>query len=79
MSFDEYDTLIDRLNDNSFKCEDWWPTVEEIKEKIEPDLQKNLEFLIWIMETAQPPETEEQKASKKYINDLLIKHIKLTD
>lgn len=79
ISFDDYDILTERLNNNNFKCGDWWPTIEEIKTYIEPNLNKNLEFLIWITETADTPRTEEQKASKKYINNLLIKTLKLTD
>ena len=79
MSFTEYDILADRLSKNNFKCGPWWPTVEEIQTMIEPNLNKYLEFLIWILETAEKPETEEQKESKKYINKLLIKSLKLTD
>lgn len=79
MSFDDYDVLTERLNDNTFKCGDWWPTIEEIKTYIEPHLSKNLEFLIWITETADTPQTDEERASKKYINNLLIKNLKLTD
>jgi hypothetical protein len=79
MSFDDYDNLVDRLTDNSFKCGDWWPTVEEIQENIEPYFNKNIEFLIWILETATPPRNEEEKRSKKYINNLLIKNLKMTD
>ena len=79
MSFDDYDILVERLTDNSFKCEDWWPTIEEIQTYIEPNVGKNIEFLIWILETSTPPETPEQKESKKYINNLLIKTLKMTD
>lgn len=79
MSFDDYDTLVDRLVDNCFKAEDWWPTVEEIQKYIEPNVNKNIEFLLWILETADTPITDEQKASKKYINNLLIKTLKITD
>jgi len=79
MSFEEYDILADRVSQNTFKCGDWWPTVEEIKEKIEPNVNKYIEFLIWILETADAPETPEQKESKKYINNLLIKTLKFVD
>ena len=49
MSFDDYDTLTERLNNNNFKCGDWWPTIEEVQKYIEPNLNKNLEFLIDLM------------------------------
>ncbi len=79
MTFDELDILYNRLGNNNFKCGDWWPTVEEIKTYIEPHLNKNLEFLIWITETADAPKTEAEKESRKYINNLLIKTLKLTE
>lgn len=79
LSFEEYDILVERLNDNDFKCGDWWPTVEEIKTRIEPNFNKYIEFLLWITETAEEPQTEEQKESKKYINSLLRKNLKLVD
>ena len=54
-------------------------TVEEIKEKIGDDISGNIEFLIWILETNSEPETDEEAASKKYINKLLIQNLKLYD
>lgn len=79
ITFEELDKLNERLNDNSFKCGDWYPTIEEIKEYIEPNINKNLEFLCWILETAEPPVTKEQIESKKYINKLLIKYLKIVE
>lgn len=79
MSFNELDALYDRVGNNNFKCGDWWPTVEEIQTYIEPQLNKNIEFLCWILETADPPETPQQQESKKYINRLLIKTLKITE
>lgn len=79
MSFDEYDLLADRVSKNNFKCGDWWPTVEEIKTRIEPNVGKYIEFLVWILETADMPETKEQKESKNYINKLLINNLKLVN
>ena len=33
MTFTEYDELVDRLHENKYSCDDWWPTPDEIKEK----------------------------------------------
>lgn len=78
MSFSELDALCNRVGDNSYKCGDWWPTIEEIKTYIEPNLSKHVEFLCWILETADAPVTKEQIESKKYINALLIRSIHVT-
>lgn len=79
MTFDDYDKLCDRIRENPYQCVDWWPTPEELKERIGDDINPNIEFLIWILETNLPPETEEEKESKKYINKLLINNLKLYD
>ena len=78
-TFDEFDILCDRLSNSNFRCENWWPTVEEIQTYIEPNINKNIEFLCWIIETASPPQTAEEKKSKTYINKLLIKTLKMVD
>ena len=54
-----------------FKCGNWWPSIYDIKTKLEPKLEQNLEFLIWIEETADAPTTQEQKESQEYIRNLL--------
>lgn len=79
LTFDEYDKIEKRVCDNSFKADGWWPTVEEIKTKIEPDFSKNIEFLIWIISTNTPPQNPEEVASKNYINALLRKRLNLVE
>ena len=79
LSFDKYDKLIDRLNKIPFKCGSYWPPKEKIDELIEEDLEKNLEFLLWIIETADGPVTKEEEESKKYINSILYQNVKLHD
>ena len=76
---DELDALYERIGDNQFRAYDWWPTVEELKAYVAPKPEKYMEFLIWILETADDPETPEEEASKKYINKLLRNMIKIKD
>ena len=79
MTMDELDALYERIGSNSFRAYDWWPTVEELKTYVEPHPEPFIEFLIWILETADDPETPEEEESKKYINRLLIKLLKIKD
>lgn len=79
MTFTEYDELVDRLHENKYSCDDWWPTPDELKEKMGGEINTNIPFLVWIMETNNPPETEEEKESYKYINKLLRENLKLYD
>jgi len=79
MTFDEYDALVDRLQENTYQCDDWWPTKAELKEKIGSDINSYISFLIWILETNGEPGTEEEIESKRYINKLLRENLKLYD
>ncbi len=79
MTFDEYDDLVDRLHENKYACDDWWPSPDEIKEKMGGEINANIPLLLWIVETNNPPETEEEKESYKYINKLLRDNLKLYD
>lgn len=79
LTFEKYDKLIDRLNNIPLKCGAFWPTKEQVDEILEEGIEKNMEFLLWILETADEPKTEEEIESKKYINSILCQNIKLYD
>lgn len=79
ISFEKYDILCDRFQHSSFRCGNWWPSIKEIQENIEPKAEQYLEFLIWIVETANDPTTPEQKESRSYINNLLNRTLVFTD
>ena len=71
LTMEQYIAMCDRYEAAEFKCEDWWPTVREIQTRIEPKVEQNLEFLIWVAETAPYPKTPAQHESRNYINKLL--------
>lgn len=73
----ELDKLCDDFEDMSFKADAWWPSIEEIKEYIEPKLKTMLPFAIWITETANKPETEEEIQSKKYLLRLIYDNVNI--
>lgn len=71
--------MCDRFDEASFKCGNYYPTIQEIKTYLEPKLDQNLEFLIWISETAGEPSNPDEVDSRTYINDLLNKTLKILD
>lgn len=75
LSYDDIDALCERISDNKYKCGAWWPSLEEIKTKIEPDMDANIEFAIWISETAEEPVTDAQKEASTYLRSLIYKHL----
>lgn len=73
LTYDNYEAMCLRYEEAPFKCGSWWPSIIDIKTKLEPKLEQNLEFLIWIEETADRPRTPEEKESQEYISKLLRK------
>lgn len=79
ITFDEFAAMCDRFDEADFKAGHWWPTMDEIKTKIEPKIKDMLEFAIWIVETAEPPKNDEEKEARTYLNNLINKNLKFKD
>lgn len=76
---DKFFAMCDRFDAASFKCGNFWPSIHDIQEYIEPNIEQNLDFLIWISETAGEPSNPDEVDSRTYINELIQKHLVLTD
>lgn len=79
MTFDEYDALIEKLEKISYKPEGYYPTVQEIKDNLEPEFDKNFDYIVWLTECNENPDTEEGILARNYLNRLLIKKLVLVD
>lgn len=79
MTFDEYDALIEKLEKISYKPERYYPTVQEIKDNLEPEFDKNFDYIVWLTECNENPDTEEGILARNYLNRLLIKKLVLVD
>ena len=79
MTFDEYDSLIEKLEKISYKPEGYYPTVQEIKDNLEPEFDKNFDYIVWLTECNENPDTEEGILARNYLNRLLIKKLVLVD
>ena len=79
ITFNELDALCNRLEEMPFKCGYCWPTLEQIEKYLATNPKKNMEFMIWITETASEPKTEEEKMAKKRLLKLINKNITIKD
>ena len=70
------DKLCEDFEKMNYKAGAWWPTVEEINTKIAPRITEKMPFAIWILETAEPPQTDEEKASRKLLSQLVYENVK---
>ena len=69
------DKLCDDFEQMQYKAGAWWPTIEEINSKLIPVINEKIAFAIWIIETANPPQTEDEKESRKLLSRLIYEHL----
>lgn len=82
LTFDKYDELCEELEALPYHSSGWWPSPDEIREKIRcnaSSVKENFEFFLWLLETNLPPETKEEEESKRFINKLLTKNLNLKE
>lgn len=78
MTFDDYEKEIDFLSSIGYMPEGFWPTVEEIRCEIEPEIRKNLLYLIWLSELNPTDNlSKENRESFRYIKKLLNSNLEL--
>lgn len=80
LTFQQYDRMVENIKKTDMQPEGFWPTIAQIQAEIEPNIRKNLPFLIWLTEY-NPAETlsPEDAKSRKYILKLLYKNLELFD
>lgn len=82
MSFDKYDRVIDKLSRMDYQCRDegtYYPTIRDLTEKLRVKTKIDIEFLEWLLLTNDPPETDEEKESVKFIRHILYNNLMLVD
>ena len=75
---DALDEMCENFENMRYKAKAWWPTVEDIRTKMEPKIKDQIAFAIWITETADNPKTDEEKEAKKYLLRLIYKNLKVS-
>lgn len=76
-SYDDYDRLEEIFERMSFKADEYVPTMDELKNEVEPNIQKYIKFLLWVDLTGI--KTEENSLERKEIQRLLREYLVLTE
>ena len=69
------DKLCDDFEEITYRAGAWWHSVKDIKTKLEPRIKEKMAFAIWIVETANSPQTDEEKESRKYLMQLICDNL----
>lgn len=79
LTYADYDKLQEQLIQIPNLDPSWWPDVRDIENMGLPDDCEFLEFFLWLTLSADPPQSETDKMSKKCINRILYRQIILED
>lgn len=75
----KYEILEKKIKAVPDKCGNWMPTMNEIDKYISNNVDENIPFLIWILETSNKTSDPDKKAVRKKIQNLLYEHIEFVD
>ena len=78
LTFEQYEHMVDILGRISLRPNGFWPSVSEVKKELEPNIRKNLPFIIWLLEY-NPSEnlSKEDKIKRRYIQKLINTNLEL--
>lgn len=76
-TFDDYDQICDIVGRMYFRANEYTPTMEELRNIVEPRFEKYMLFLIWIDETGET--TDLNRGERAEIRRILNRNLVLYD
>lgn len=74
----KFDEMLEAFETMQYRCDDWFPSIEEIKEYLEPNIERDYKFALWILETSNEPQTQKKKEARRYLMNLVYNHLSIT-
>ena len=80
MTYEEEQAMIE-ANDSGVYTRDasWWPTEKEVDEILAENMESAYDFVMWVADTCNRPETNEQKVVLDKLNNLLYERVQFLD
>ena len=76
---EEFDNMCEALGAMDYQCGSYFPSLKEIQEKLEPNIERDIKFALWLLETSTEPKTPEKKEARRYLMNLVYAHINITE
>lgn len=71
IAFDKFEKLSQEMEGYRFQKGNWWPTKEEVEYYIRPNFEICFDFIIWILESNNPPSTSEEREVYHILNQMV--------
>lgn len=69
VTYEQYGNYCGNADKIPYQCPKW-PAKEDIRDKILPNLDTMLPFLVWVLETTPEPKTQEEKEVKEMLESI---------
>lgn len=69
ISFSRLCSIEDKVEGYDWKPDDVFYTIDDIKEHIEPDLEKNFNFALWLLQ--KKPNSKPEQEARAYLLNLV--------
>ena len=79
MTDKEYESLCDSILKCPVSRSNWWPTMQEVKDIIIPNLSNCYDFILWILKTGPKPENEKEKEVVKTLRGIIKENTYITE
>lgn len=79
MTDEEYEKLCDSILKCPVSRGNWWPTMQEVKDIVIPNLSNCYDFILWILKTGPKPENEEEKEVVKTLRGIIKENTHITE
>ena len=76
-SFDKYCALCDKYEEYDYRCDEWFPTIQDINRLLE-NIEKDFEYIVWILETATEEIKEAYPAEYNYLESSFSEIVEFT-
>lgn len=73
-----FNEMCEAFDEMQYRCGDWFPTMDEIKKYLEPNIERDYKFAIWILETSDKPNTPEKVEARRYLMSLVYNNLNIT-
>ena len=74
---EEFDSLRSSIKNCTFQRGRWFPTKKDIEEVLAPNIDKTYDFILWILETGEEPQTNEEKEAEAMLRALIHDHVRV--
>lgn len=74
----EYYDLVDTFGSIRIDREGWWPTMEDVNNKIRPNFALCFDFVLWLLNSEEKPKKDEEKEACRALKEMVRENTEIS-